>query len=101
MAKRFPAIQQASTLALSLSKRLIARRFARMYSQPLPPFLRARVALARSVFDDAVADARNAARLLDVDIVHLRGGGLFVADGLGLGVERGQVAQTAGFLDAG
>ena len=50
---------------------------------------------------DAVADAVDAAQLLDVDMDHLAGGVLFVTDDLGLGVERGQVAQPTGFSDPG
>ena len=46
-------------------------------------------------------DALDASQLLDVDMDHLAGGVLFVTDDLGLGVERGQVAQTAGFSDPG
>jgi hypothetical protein len=48
-----------------------------------------------------VANALNPTQLLDVDMDHLAWGFLFVADDLGLGVKRGQVAQSAGFSDAG
>ncbi len=62
---------------------------------------RARVALARAVPSDAVADAQGAAEFLDVDMDHFAWGFLFVADNLWLGVQGRQVAQSAGFSNPG
>ena len=64
-------------------------------------FAPARVALAPAVTGDAVTDALDAAELLDVDMDHLAWGFLFIADDFGLGVKRGQLAETTGLSDPG